>query len=74
MAKQQRMKAKSRVLGLAPFDASEFLSNEEVVAEYLAAAQEDPNPDTHLRAMANVARARRYRVAKPSGLERKEAE
>ena len=29
---------------IAPFDASEYLENEEVIAEYLAAASEDPNP------------------------------
>lgn len=64
-------KAKSRAVELAPFDASEFLDNEEVIAEYLAAALEDPNPDTFLRAMANVAKARGVsQVAKASGLGR----
>ena len=32
----------------APFDASEFLDNEETIAEYLAAALEDPNPDVFM--------------------------
>jgi probable addiction module antidote protein len=64
-------KTKSRAVELAPFDASEFLDNEEVVAEYLAAALEDPNPDMFLRAMANVAKARGVsQVAKASGLGR----
>jgi broad-specificity NMP kinase len=43
---------------LAPFDASEFLDNEEVIAEYVAVALEDPNPDAFLRAVANVTKAR----------------
>jgi probable addiction module antidote protein len=64
-------KAKSRAVQLAPFDASEFLDNEEVIAEYLAAALEDANPDTFLRAMANVAKARGIsQIAKASGLGR----
>lgn len=59
MAKaKKRAKAKSRSTELAPFDASEFLDSEEVIAEYLAVALEDPNPDVFLRAVANVAKAR----------------
>lgn len=54
----KRSKAKARAVELAPFDASEFLDNEEVIAEYLAAALEDPNPDSFLQAVANVAQAR----------------
>ena len=65
--KQSRPKA----LKLAPFDASEFLDNEEVIAEYLSIALEDPNPDVFLRAVANVAKARGIaEVAKASGLGR----
>ena len=68
---RKRAKTKSRAVELAPFDASEFLDNEQVIAEYLAAALEDPNPDTFLRAMANVAKARGVsQVAKDSGLGR----
>jgi len=68
---KKRAKAKSRSTELAPFDASEFLDNEEVIAEYLAAALEDPNPDVFLRAVANVAKARGVsQVAKASGLGR----
>ncbi|GFE91332.1 addiction module antidote protein [Steroidobacter agaridevorans] len=72
MAKaKKRAKAKSRSAELAPFDASEFLDNEEVIAEYLAAALEDPDPDVFLRAVANVAKARGVsQVAKASGLGR----
>ena len=62
---------RSKTIRLAPFDASEFLDNEEVIAEYLAAALEDPNPDVFLRAMANVAKARGISgVAKAAGLGR----
>lgn len=67
---KKRAKAKSRSTELAPFDASEFLDGEEVIAEYLAAALEDPNPDVFLRAVANVAKARGVsQVAKASGRE-----
>jgi probable addiction module antidote protein len=60
-------KRKSR-LGIAPFDASEYLDNEEVIAEYLAAALEDRNPDVFLHAVADVAKARGIsKVAKDAG-------
>jgi probable addiction module antidote protein len=42
----------------AVFDVSKHLSDEEVIAEYLAAALEDRNPDVFLLAVANVAKAR----------------
>jgi len=63
-------KRKGRV-EVAPFDASDYLDNEEVVAEYLAAALEDPNPNVFLRAVADVAKARGIsKVAKDAGLGR----
>jgi probable addiction module antidote protein len=63
-------KRKNR-LGIAPFDASEYLDNEEVIAEYLAAALEDRNPDVFLHAVADVAKARGVsKVAKDAGLGR----
>jgi probable addiction module antidote protein len=40
------------------FDASDYLDNEEVIAEYLTAALEDENPDVFLAALADVAKAR----------------
>lgn len=43
---------------LAKFDATDYLDNEEVIAEYLTAALEDPNPEVFLVSMANVAKAR----------------
>jgi probable addiction module antidote protein len=63
-------KRKGRV-EIAPFDASDYLDNEEVVAEYLAAALEDPNPSVFLIAIADVAKARGIsKVAKDAGLGR----
>ncbi|TAN50259.1 MAG: putative addiction module antidote protein [Rhodospirillales bacterium] len=56
---------------LTPFDASEYLDGEEVVAEYLAACLEDPNPDVFLSALADVAKAKGMAdVARVSGLGR----
>src|SRR5256886_17283046 len=55
----KKAKAKSAAASeLAPFDVSRHLNSEAVIAEYLAAALEDPNPDMFLRAVANVAKAR----------------
>lgn len=55
----------------APFNAADYLDNEEVIAEYLAAALEDPNPEVFLLAVSNVAKARGIaQVAKDSGLGR----
>jgi len=53
------------------FDASEFLDNEEVIAEYLSAALEDENPDVFLTAVGNVAKARGMAaIAESTGLGR----
>jgi probable addiction module antidote protein len=53
------------------FDAADYLDDEEVVAEYLAAALEDPNPELFMRAIADVAKARGLgAVAKATGLGR----
>ena len=53
------------------FDASEYLDNDEVVAEYLTAALEDPNPDVFLTAIGNVAKARGMSsIAEGAGLGR----
>jgi probable addiction module antidote protein len=58
-------------LKIAPFEASDYLEDEEVIAEYLAAALEDPNPDVFLHAVADVAKARGIsKVAKDAGLGR----
>lgn len=42
----------------APFDAADYLNDEETIAEYITAALEDPNPDVFLIAVRDVARAR----------------
>jgi probable addiction module antidote protein len=53
------------------YDASAYLVDDEVVAEYLTAALEDPNPDVFLVAVGNVAKARGMSaIAESSGLGR----
>ena len=53
------------------FDASAFLDDEEVIAEYLTAALEDENPDVFLAAVSNVAKARGIStIAESTGLGR----
>ena len=44
-------------LGLAPFDAAEYLKDDATIAEFLNAALEDSNPDVFLRAVRTAARA-----------------
>ena len=56
---------------LTEFDASAYLDSEEVIAEYLSAALEDPNPDVFLAAVGNVAKARGMsNIARSAGLGR----
>ena len=43
---------------VSDFDPSQFLDNDEVIAEYLTAALEDGNPDVFLAAIGNVAKAK----------------
>jgi probable addiction module antidote protein len=58
-------------LELAPFDASDYLDSEEVIAEYLAAALEDTDPEAFLAAVCDVAKARGMTdVAASAGLGR----
>lgn len=53
------------------FDPSEFLDDDEVVAEYLSATLQDPNPDVFLTAIGNVAKARGIgSIAQSTGLGR----
>ncbi len=55
----------------ARFDAADYLTDEETIAEYLNAALEDSNPDLLLVAVRDVARARGMtQLAKDSGLGR----
>ena len=44
-------------LGIAPFDASDYLDSEETIVEYLSAALENPDPDAFLVAVRDVAKA-----------------
>lgn len=56
---------------LRDFDASAYLDNDDVVAEYLTAALEDGNPDVFLAAVGNVAKARGMSaIAESTGLGR----
>lgn len=53
------------------FDAVDYLESDEVIAEYLSAALEDPNPDVFLVAVSDVAKARGMtQLAKDTGLGR----
>lgn len=55
----------------APFDAADYLDNDESIAEFLTASMEDPNPDVFLMALRDVAKARGMAdLAKASGLGR----
>jgi probable addiction module antidote protein len=58
-----------------PFDAADYLDDEETIAEYITAyitaALEDPNPDVFLTAVRDVARARGMaQLAKDAGVGR----
>ncbi len=58
-------------LKLKTFDASDYLDTEEVIAEYLTAALENPDPDVFLMAVRDVAKARGVTaVAAKAGLGR----
>lgn len=53
------------------FDVADYLDNDEIIAEYLTAAMEDPNPDVFLMAVADVAKAKGMSsVASETGLGR----
>lgn len=54
-----------------PFDAADYLDSEEVIAEYITAALEDPSPDVFLMAIRDVARARGIaQLARDAGMGR----
>ncbi len=55
----------------AAFDSSDYLDNDDVIAEYLTVAAQDENPDVLLAAISHVARARGMaQVANNAGLGR----
>ena len=54
-----------------PFDAADYLDNDETIAAYLTAALEDEDPDIFLVAVKDIARARGMtQLAKDTGLGR----
>lgn len=54
-----------------PFDAADYLDSDETIAEFLAAALEDKDPDLFIASLAAVVRARGVaEVARTSGLGR----
>jgi hypothetical protein len=55
------MNEKHPGISFAPFDAADYLDDEETIAEYLAAASENPNPEVLRAAEHDVARARARR-------------
>jgi probable addiction module antidote protein len=56
---------------LEEFDASAYLDNEEVIAEFLTAALEDGDPEVFLSAIGQVAKARGMSaIAESTGLGR----
>jgi len=63
--------SKSKQQNLAPFDASDYLDNDETIAEYLKAALENPDPEAFLMAVRDVAKAQGIsKVAAEAGLGR----
>lgn len=62
---------KNSQLKIAPFDASDYLDNEETIAEYLSVALNNPDPDAFLDAVRDVAKAQGIsKVAQNAGLGR----
>ena len=50
-------------LRLAPFEACDYLDNEETIAEYLSAALENPDPNAFIVAIQDVVKAKK--ISKP---------
>jgi probable addiction module antidote protein len=56
----------------APFNAADYLDNEDVIVAYLTAALDDPDPETFTMTLSNVAKSRGIaKIAKDSGLGRR---
>lgn len=56
---------------IAAFDAADYLDTDEIIAEYLSAALENPNPDVFLMAVADVAKTKGMgRIAGATGVGR----
>ena len=58
------MAKRKRRVKIAPFDAANYLGNEKVIAEYLAAALDDPNPDVFLPKLIELHRLGRFPIEK----------
>ena len=55
----------------SPFDAADYLDDEETISKYITAALEDSNPEVFLTAVRDVARAcGMAQLAKDAGLGR----
>ncbi|MGD0186695.1 MAG: addiction module antidote protein [Roseiarcus sp.] len=55
----------------APFEPAAYLDNDDLIAEYLTAAVDDPNPDVFFAALGDVAKARGMaQIARDAGLGR----
>jgi len=55
----------------SPFDAADYLDDDETIAAYITAALEEDDPDAFLSALKTVARARGMtQLAKDTGLGR----
>ncbi|OIS90393.1 addiction module antidote protein [Brucella cytisi] len=53
------------------FDVSDYLDSHEMIAEFLAAAMEDDNPEVFIAALGHIAKAKGMsEIAKESGLGR----
>ena len=62
---------KTKFSDLRPFDAAEYLDNEETIEEYLKACAEENDPVLLMRALGAVARARGMtKIARETGLSR----
>ncbi len=65
------MKKAKNPLGLAAFDAADYLKDDATIAEFLNAALEDGSPDVFLQAVRTVARARGMsQLARDAGIGR----
>jgi probable addiction module antidote protein len=54
-----------------PFDVSDYLDSEEMIAEYLSAILDENDPDLFISALGDVAKARGMtQIAKEAGLGR----
>ena len=58
-------------VAIREYETARYLDSEEMIAEYLAACLEEPDPDVFLIALGNVAKARGVaQLAKETGLSR----